>query len=224
VPAPMHRDGGRDSGVRLPEGEARCSASARLITALAERSSVRARSTSAALSSTGRTAETFITVPPIGCRIGERQIANTRHIVIVLVRTLWFDALRRRVWELPAPSEEWMTKLVEFPLESGGSMIVEVDDRRAPGDVRRGLGGRDHPAEIAARAGETLEAAFGRIQPAAGAMVSRLRGLADAPEEIEIEFGIQLSAELGVIVAHTAGEANFRVTLRWKRDNLPRVS
>jgi Trypsin-co-occurring domain 1 len=119
-----------------------------------------------------------------------------------------------------------MTRLVEFPLENGGSVIVEVDDRGARDDrvVRRGFGESAHPAEIAARAGETLEAAFGRIQPAAGAMVSRLRGLTDAPEEIEIEFGIQLSAELGVIVAHTAGEANFRVSLRWKRNEQHAVS
>lgn len=119
-----------------------------------------------------------------------------------------------------------MMKLVEFPLEGGGSMIVEVEERGTPRDavVRRGLGAADRPAEIVARAGETLEAAFGRIQPAAGAMVSRLRGLADAPEEIEIEFGIALSAELGVIVAHTAGEANFRVTLRWTRNERPEVS
>jgi hypothetical protein len=33
-----------------------------------------------------------------------------------------------------------------------------------------------------------------------------------------------LSAELGVIVAHTAGEANFRVTLGWKRADDKAVS
>lgn len=71
-----------------------------------------------------------------------------------------------------------MTKLVEFPLESGGLVIVEV-------------------------------------QPAAGAMVSRLSGLRDVPDEIEI--GSQLSAEFGLVVAHTADQRNFRVALRWKR-------
>jgi hypothetical protein len=55
-------------------------------------------------------------------------------------------------------------------------------------------------------------------------MVTRLRGLSDAPDEIEIEFGIQLSAEFGVIVAHTAGQANFRVALRWRRDQQTLVS
>ena len=56
------------------------------------------------------------------------------------------------------------------------------------------------------------------MQPAAVALVDRLRDLADAPEEIEVEFGIQLSAELGAFVAKASGDANFRVSMRWKRD------
>jgi len=110
-------------------------------------------------------------------------------------------------------------RLVEFPLESGGSVIVEVEDR-TDRVVRRGLGQAARPAEIAARASETLESAFSRVQPAALAVVSNLRDLTDAPDEIEVEFGIQLSAEIGAIVAHTAGEANFHVRLVWKRDGV----
>jgi hypothetical protein len=110
-----------------------------------------------------------------------------------------------------------VTHLVEFPLEGGGSVVVEVEERAPDTVVRRSLGRAARPGEIAATAGETLEAAFGRVQPAAVAMVSKLRGLVDAPEEIEIEFGIQLSAELGAIIARAAGEANFNVRLTWKR-------
>ena len=79
-----------------------------------------------------------------------------------------------------------MSSLVEFPLDDGGSVLVEVEDRRTLSGVTRGGGGRT--GEIAVRAGEKVESAFGRIQPAAAA-----------------------------IVAHTAGEANFKVTLRWSR-------
>jgi hypothetical protein len=112
-------------------------------------------------------------------------------------------------------------RLVEFPLENGGSVIVEVEDRTASDRiVRRGLGQAARPGEIAVRAGETLESAFSRVQPAAVAMVSKLRDLDDAPDEVEVEFGIQLSAEIGAIVAHTAGEANFHVRLVWKRNRL----
>jgi Trypsin-co-occurring domain 1 len=111
--------------------------------------------------------------------------------------------------------------LVEFPLEGGGTVFVDVDepDRRLDrepvrGDVTRGLGRRD----IITSTGETFEAALARIQPAATAALGSLRSLQERPEEIEIEFGIRLSAEMGAIVARTAGEANFRVTLRWRSD------
>jgi hypothetical protein len=110
-----------------------------------------------------------------------------------------------------------MRRLVEFPLEGGGSVVVDVDARDGrpigeTGEVTRGLGAKD----VVARTGETFEAAFARIRPAATAAIGSLRTLSDRPQEIEIEFGIQLSAEIGAIVAHTAAEANFRVTLRWK--------
>ena len=57
------------------------------------------------------------------------------------------------------------------------------------------------------------------MQPAAVAIVDRLRGLADAPDEISVEFGVQLSAEVGAFVAKASGDANFRVYLHWKRDS-----
>jgi hypothetical protein len=110
-----------------------------------------------------------------------------------------------------------LRKLVEFPLEDGGTVVVEVDEPLAgdgAGQVTRGLG----PREVTTRAGETFEAAFARVEPAARAIVDKLRQLADSPDEIQVEFGVTLSAQAGAIVAHAAGEANFRVTLSWKRD------
>lgn len=108
-----------------------------------------------------------------------------------------------------------MRRLVEFRLESGGSVVIEAES--SAGAVTRGLG----PADLQVEAGQTLEAALERVQPAAVAIVERLRLLADAPDEIEVEFGVQLSAEIGAFIAKAAGDANFRVALRWKRE-LPR--
>jgi hypothetical protein len=104
-----------------------------------------------------------------------------------------------------------LRRLVEFPLEDGSSVFIEAES--VSGEVTRG--GR--AGALAVEAGETFEGALARVQPAATAIVERLRGLADGPEEIEVEFGIQLSAEVGAFVAKAAGEANFRVAMRWKR-------
>jgi hypothetical protein len=104
-----------------------------------------------------------------------------------------------------------MPQFVEFPLEGGGTVVVEVGEPGSVGAVRRGFG----PAELVTRADETVEAAFARVKPAAAALVEGLRALVDAPDEIEVSFGIRLSGEVGAVIAKTAGEANFGVVMRW---------
>jgi Trypsin-co-occurring domain 1 len=105
--------------------------------------------------------------------------------------------------------------LVEFPLQDGGTVVVEVAERGSfrDGEVTRGLG----PTNVAQRATETFEEAFSRVRPAAEAVVDGFRRLAESPDEIEVEFGIRLNAEVGAIVAQAAGEANFTIKLRWTR-------
>jgi hypothetical protein len=104
-------------------------------------------------------------------------------------------------------------RLVEFPVEGGGTIVVEVDDPLlgARGPTR----GLRAPGDLTVTASETFQDAFARIQPAAGAVIARLRDLVDPPDEVEVEFGIQLSAEFGAIVAKASGDANFRVRMRW---------
>jgi hypothetical protein len=108
-----------------------------------------------------------------------------------------------------------MGQLVEFPLEDGGSVLVEVH-AGAAGPVTRGLGTRNGVTE---QAQHTFEQAVARVQPAAQVLVRRLRALADAPEEIGVEFGLELSAEAGAFIAAASSTANFKVTLMWRRPN-----
>jgi NTP-dependent ternary system trypsin peptidase co-occuring protein len=41
--------------------------------------------------------------------------------------------------------------------------------------------------------------------------------MAEPPDEIAIEFGVKLSADVGAIIARTGGEANFKISLRWQK-------
>jgi len=105
-----------------------------------------------------------------------------------------------------------MKRLIEFPLEGGGSILVEVDGIEPAIRVRGST-----PMQIAEKATQTFESSLERIKPAAAAIISNLRKMADQPEQVSVEFGIKLSAEAGVVLATTGVEANFKVTLLWKR-------
>ncbi len=110
-----------------------------------------------------------------------------------------------------------MARLVEFPLQDGGSVLVQVDEDARPGGVTRGLGNR-----VVEQAQESFEQAVDRVQPAVQALLSRLRQVAETPEEVQVEFGLQLSAEAGAFVAAASSTGNFRVTMTWKPSAKPR--
>jgi hypothetical protein len=51
----------------------------------------------------------------------------------------------------------------------------------------------------------TFEDAISRVQPAAQSEFGRLRTMADAPDEVGLEFGLELSAEAGAFIASATG-------------------
>jgi hypothetical protein len=81
--------------------------------------------------------------------------------------------------------------------------------------VTRGLG-KDHSA-LVEHVGKTFEDATAMITPAAQSLIARLRGVEDVPDEIGIQFGVQLSAQTGAFIASVAGQANFTVSMTWRR-------
>jgi hypothetical protein len=51
----------------------------------------------------------------------------------------------------------------------------------------------------------------------AQAVITKLRNLGERPDDIGVEFGLKMTMDAGLVVAHTSAEANFKVTLQWKR-------
>jgi hypothetical protein len=103
-------------------------------------------------------------------------------------------------------------RLVEYSLSDGNSVMVEVDEARG-GGVRRG-----GPSDITEKATQTFETALEKIRPAAVELIAQFRNLHEPPQIAVVEFGVKLSAEAGAFIASVATEANFKVTLTWRRD------
>jgi hypothetical protein len=107
-----------------------------------------------------------------------------------------------------------MKQLATFPLrdgDNGDSITVEIEDSH--GGVQRAS-----TMDTVRQATQTFEDALDRIRPAAAAIIGRLRSLADPPDQVGVEFGVKLSAEAGAFIASASSEANFKVTLSWKRN------
>ena len=104
-----------------------------------------------------------------------------------------------------------MKRLISFPLESGGNILVEVEDE-ARGPVTRGL----HPTDVVETVGNSFEAAIEAIKPAAIAVATKLRNLVDAPEDLEVEFGLKFAGQAGAFIASASTEAHFRIKVVWQ--------
>lgn len=103
-----------------------------------------------------------------------------------------------------------MTRLIEFPTASGGTVLIEVAE--GPGGLvtRGGTHG-----ELFARAQQTFEKALGNIKPAVQGVFDELFSLENRPDELCVEFGLDIHAEVGAFIAAASSTSNFKVTLTW---------
>jgi hypothetical protein len=103
-----------------------------------------------------------------------------------------------------------MPELVRFPLVDGGWAVAELDDTTGVTRAGRGVAGMF-------TAGTTFDAVMAQI---GGVADTALRGLRDSitkPDEIEIEFGVALSAEAGAVMVKSNLGAHIQVKLSWKK-------
>jgi len=104
-----------------------------------------------------------------------------------------------------------MKRVVEFPIEGAGSLLVEVEEQEIAGPRPAGVG--DGAVE---RAAIGLEQAIAKVRPLAEALLRELGSLTRQPDEVTVEFGIKLNAAAGIVIANTAVEGNCQVKLAWK--------
>ena len=106
-----------------------------------------------------------------------------------------------------------MKRLVEFPLEDGTTMLVEIEEPDQGGLVKA-----SRADDVTVKAHQTLEKSLEKVKPAAQIVIQKLRELHDSPDEVQVSFGLKLSAEVGAVLASGSVEANYTVTLKWVKE------
>ncbi|MFJ4189392.1 CU044_2847 family protein [Kitasatospora sp. NPDC089509] len=107
-------------------------------------------------------------------------------------------------------------QLARVPLGDGGSILVEAADGGA-GPVKAGRIGeaiRDLPVG--------LNTALGPVTDLARTVLGRLREA--GPAEVEVEFGVDLATEAGVVITKTAANCHLTVKVVWRNDTATAVT
>jgi hypothetical protein len=106
-------------------------------------------------------------------------------------------------------------KLLRFTLEDGTPFYFEVEDKQsaASGPQRSGKG-TDRLIEDAKESFDDLLTVVG---PVTRKLVDRLKtGLTKDASEVEVKFGLKLTANTDLVFANAGGDVNFEITLKWK--------
>nr|WSW48051.1 hypothetical protein OG296_36000 [Streptomyces sp. NBC_01001] len=109
-----------------------------------------------------------------------------------------------------------MSYHVELPIDVPGGPQDVVRVEIAP-IGENGLVRVARPGQLMARASRSLGEMVTGIRPVAQSFADGFRGMVHGPDELNLEFGLSLSAEADVVISSTAAQANFKISLTWNR-------
>jgi hypothetical protein len=104
-----------------------------------------------------------------------------------------------------------MGELIRFDLEGGGSVLVEGPD----GDL--GIARASRMKDAISSANVSFEGALTGVRNAAVSALQHFRDVPQPPDEVIIEFGVELSGQAGAVIAQAAATSHMQVTLTWHR-------
>lgn len=105
-----------------------------------------------------------------------------------------------------------MATYVEYQLDDGSTLLIEVDEQEEGGVVKVA---RDD-GNVFIQAGKKFREA---IRSAKASTLTLLSELNDLPiDEMQVSFGLKSTGEAGFFAVGKVGmEANYQVTLKWKK-------
>jgi hypothetical protein len=105
-----------------------------------------------------------------------------------------------------------------LPLDSGGEILFEASPVAASEQV--GDGGPVKAGRIADAVGELPQTFLEALQPVREMAETVVEQLSKArPAEVEMTFGVDLSAQVGAIISKGEGKANLKVRVLWRKDD-----
>src|ERR1700753_2873183 len=100
-----------------------------------------------------------------------------------------------------------MAHLTRWELGDGDDVLVEVEPAGPE------ISPVSRSGDVIESAGVTLGAALGHVRRAATVVVAEFRDMTERPDEVQVEFGVRLTAQAGAVIAKTGVDGHLNVTL-----------
>ncbi|SNX88785.1 hypothetical protein SAMN06272735_9294 [Streptomyces sp. TLI_55] len=100
-----------------------------------------------------------------------------------------------------------MRSFARLPMEGGGSILFEAPEL-SEGPVKAGRIG-----EAVRELPSSVREALGPVTDLAREALEQVRRA--GPDEVEIEFGVDLAVEAGAVITRTGAGCHLKVTVRW---------
>lgn len=99
-------------------------------------------------------------------------------------------------------------------LDDGSFIFIEVEEPKGYGIEPASRDRKAVQGEVIKNFGEELD----EVVLAANAIIAKFRKFDSMPEEVQIGFGLKMSASAGAIITSGAIEANFNINLKWSKE------
>ncbi len=109
-----------------------------------------------------------------------------------------------------------MSKIIMFEMESGSVVYVEIEETATARSKVEKTGIADGERAVI-KAQKKFTDAIEPIREVAESILSKITNLSEAPDDLEVHFGLKANAQLGMVVASGSVEANYTVKLHWSR-------
>jgi hypothetical protein len=100
-----------------------------------------------------------------------------------------------------------MGPILAVPTAAGGEVLFDV--------VEASVTGPEPVGRLRDVADFNVDQTLAAVAPAAGAALDAFRAL--RPDDVTLQFGIRMDAQLGCVIARTGMAANLTVTLHWAK-------
>lgn len=108
-------------------------------------------------------------------------------------------------------------QIAEFYLSDDNStkFLIEVEEPEIDGAIERVA---LPSGKSVLKASQSFEEAMERVKPMASTIISKLGDMNNPADEVEVKFGLKLTADAGAVFTSVGGEVTYEITLKWKQN------